>query len=337
LSGVPVSFVIPVRDDAARLRSCLGRIAQCTPPGVAVEIVVADNGSTDESVDVARTAGAHVLSLPGVRVGELRNRAAAAARGEILAFVDADHEIVPEWIPAAVEALAVDGIGAVGAPYHPPSPSTWVQRFYDRLRRHPAGQEPVQWLGSGNLAVRRSAFDDVGGFDSTLETCEDVDLCRKLRGRGYRLLADDRMKNVHHGDPQTLRQVFFGELWRGRDNVRVSLRPPVSGRALASALVPMVGLVAGAFVVAGVLSGSPRGLAVAAAAAGVLVVLVGLRASLMLDLVGPPGMAGRGRRPGAGPGAWWRALAVAGAYEAGRALALAGRFGYRRRRPVAAA
>ena len=45
--------------------------------------------------------------------------------------------------------------------------------------------ERVTWLGSGNMAVRRSAFEEVGGFDTTLETCEDVDLCRKLRARGY--------------------------------------------------------------------------------------------------------------------------------------------------------
>lgn len=81
-----VSFIIPVKDDVTRLRSCLDRIIAGTPADTSVEIVVADNGSTDDSADVARGAGAIVLALPGLRLGDLRNRAAAAARGDVLAF-----------------------------------------------------------------------------------------------------------------------------------------------------------------------------------------------------------------------------------------------------------
>jgi len=318
-----ISFVIPVRDDARRLEACLERIVESSAYGAAVEIVVADNGSTDDSAAVGRRFGATVLDLPRLRVGELRNRAAAVAKGDTLAFVDADHEIGRGWIHAAVETLAKPGVGAVGSPCHPPSPPTWVQKFYDRLRRHPAAEERVDWLGSGNMAVRRSAFEEVGGFDVSLETCEDVDLCRKLRQRGYVLLADRRMENVHHGDPSTLRQVFFGELWRGRDNVRVSLRPPVSWRTLASALVPMANLTALGAIFVGSLIGSSGGDAVSVTAALFLGLLLVLRASVMSGRMWI--------------GDWPKALAVAGAYEMGRALALVGRFGHRQRRGAATA
>src|SRR5262245_1380949 len=230
-----VSFIIPVRNDATRLARCLESIRANHYPVDCLEIVVIDNGSTDDSAQVARSFGARVVSLPGVRLGALRNRGVAESRGEILAFVDADHEIVPGWIAAAVDVLADPGVSAVGAACRPPQPGTWVQQLYDRLRRHPPGQRPVDWLGSGNMAVRRSSFQTVEGFDTRLETCEDVDLCRKLRARGDVLIADERLYNVHYGDPRTLANVFFGELWRGRDNVRVSLRPPRSIRNMASA------------------------------------------------------------------------------------------------------
>jgi hypothetical protein len=283
---------------------------------MSVETIVADNGSTDDSLRVARDAGARLLSLPGPRVGELRNRAAAMARGDVLAFVDADHEIGPAWIGSAVAALGDGRTAAAGAPCHPPTPATWVQRFYDRLRRHPVAREPVDWLGSGNMAVRRSAFEEVGGFDTTLETCEDVDLCRKLRARGYAILADHRLRNVHYGDPATLRQVFLGELWRGRDNLRVSLRPPWSPRIVASAALSLANLAMATASLAGLLTWSRSGFAVAGVALAMLAVVVGLRAVLMT------------RRAVE----WPRALAVAAAYEAGRALALVGRFGHRRQR-----
>jgi hypothetical protein len=318
-----VSFVIPVRNDAVRLGRCLDTILAGVPSNSRVEIVVADNGSTDNSVAVARASGATVLNLPGLRLGALRNLAAAEATGDVLAFVDADHEIVPAWIPSAIEAFEDPAVAAVGAPCHPPTPATWVQRLYDHLRRHPADREPVDWLGSGNMAVRRSAFDEVGGFDTTLETCEDVDLCRKLRGRGYTLTADRRMRNIHYGDPRTLGQVFFGELWRGRDNIRVSLRPPWTSRTLASAAVPVANLAAAGLALTGLLLGPWIGPWLAASAVAYLVLMIGLRASAMTRH--------------ARLADWPKACAVAVVYEAGRALALTGRFGYRRRRRAALA
>jgi GT2 family glycosyltransferase len=317
MSTPTMSFVIPVRNDAQRLEHCLRSIRAGRPSGGEIEIVVADNGSTDHSAAVARAAGAAVILLPDVRLGELRNRAVASARGELLAFVDADHEIGPDWIPAAISVLADESVAAAGAACRPPSPATWVQRLYDRLRRHPGTQEDVDWLGSGNMAVRRTAFERVGGFDTALETCEDVDLCRKLRAQGYRLVADGRLHNIHYGDPRTLRHVFVGELWRGRDNVRVSLRAPRSWRTLLSAAIPVFNLAALAVIAIGVVSGTSLGRASAALAGLSVLALMALRASIMVRAASPD---------------FLRALAVAAAYELGRALALTARVGYGRRR-----
>jgi hypothetical protein len=234
-----VSFVIPVKDDADRLRRCLHTIAVNTYPRDAVEVIVADNGSTDASSHVAVEAGAIVQHAPGCRVAELRNRAAAAASGTIIAFVDSDHEISSSWIAAAVDALQDARVGAAGALCRPPADGTWVQRMYGVLRGRTVGRSDVDWLGAGNMAVSREAFMSVGGFDESLETCEDVDLCQRLRARGWRVLGDERLDNVHLGDPPTLRRLFRAERWRGRDNLRVTFRPGWTWRELPSALVPI--------------------------------------------------------------------------------------------------
>lgn len=318
-----VSFIIPVRNDAGRLACCLRSISDSQYPPELIEVIVVDNGSTDESASVARSLGATVLSLPRLRLGELRNRAVSSAHGEVLAFVDADHEIVPGWVPSALSVLSEDSIAAVGAPCRPPSPATWVQRLYDRLRRHPLGRDVVDWLGSGNLAIKRSAFEAVGGFDPSLETCEDVDLCRKLRSREYVLIADSRLQNVHYGDPPTLRQVFFGELWRGRDNVRVSFRAPRTWRTLASAAVPVFNLSALVLAGAGLLLGSADGFLIAGLSGFAVLFLVGLRTSMMVR--------------GASSRELPQAFAVASAYELGRAFAVIGRFSHNRRREGATA
>lgn len=320
-----VSFVVPVRDDAARLARCLESIRANDPSCASIEIIVADNGSRDNSAEVARTAGARVMELPGRSVAQLRNEAAGSAHGRFLAFVDADHEIGRQWLASGLETLTHSGAAAVGAPYHPPPGATWVQLAYDRLRPHAQGIHEVEWLGSGNLLIRRDAFVAVSGFDTSLETCEDVDLCNRLRSAGYRLVSDGRLVSIHHGDPATLRALFLGELWRGRDNLRVTLRGPLTLRALPSAVIPVVNLLFLFLAVAG-LATIPWG--------GWWLTAMGSAGFLTLALL-------RAARMSLNAGSWHFGntlanVAVATVYEAARALALVIRASHRTRRELAA-
>jgi glycosyltransferase involved in cell wall biosynthesis len=235
---------VPVRNDAARLNGCLRSIQASRAPGAAIDILVVDHGSTDGSADIARRRGIPVMTMSGGSVAALRNAGGDRAVGDVLAFVDADNEVDPGWTTAAVESLMSNGVGAVGALYDAPADATWVQRAYGYLRGRARGRRDAEWLASGNLAIRKDVFDEIGGFDPSLDTCEDVDLCNRIRSRGWRVLADARLRSVHYGDPRTLLDVFRGELWRGRDNLRVSFRRPISWSALPSAIVPVVDSVA---------------------------------------------------------------------------------------------
>jgi len=242
-SAPDISFVIPVRDDATRLERCLRSIRHNEYPAERVEVIVVDNGSADRSVAVAQLAGALVIRAPHEPVAQLRNIGAAASHGRVLAFVDADHVLGRGWIRVALEGFRDDPpAGAVGSLCRAPEDGTWVQRAYDRLRARHGGRQPVEWLGAGNMAVSRLAFEIVGGFDTRLETCEDVDLCKRLRAARYTLLGDDRLINVHLGDPATLGALFRAEVWRGRSNLAVSFRRPVTLRELPSAISPIVQL-----------------------------------------------------------------------------------------------
>jgi hypothetical protein len=166
-------------------------------------------------------------------------------------------------------------------------------------------------VGAGNLAVKRDVFMRVGGFDETLEACEDVALCHAVRRAGYRVVSEPGMDSVHYGDPQRLSDLFFGELWRGRDNLRVSLRGPMSVRSLPGSFLPVIMLACLVLLAAGVavwpwFGGWPA----TAGLAGVLVI-ASARAVVILW---------RGRI--VDPRGWLQALIVAATYEAGRALSL---------------
>lgn len=305
-----ISFIIPVRDDAIRLHRCLTSITRNEVPSGHLELLVVDNGSRDGSVHVAHEAGARVLSCPGLRVSEMRNRGAAATSGEILAFIDADHEIGPGWIAQAVCDLEEPGIGAVGAPYLAPPVGTWVQRSFDAMRQRGAGRAEVEWLPSGNLAVWRPDFERLHGFDTSLETCEDFDFCRRLRETGRRILSDDRLESVHFGDPATLGTLFRVELWRGRDNLRAGLRGQLTWRALPSLLIPVVDLGWLCMGIGG-LAAAPDGLLLAAVAPLAFASTAALRAARMTA-----------HRPRVRPVEALQDFAVACVYDLARALAL---------------
>lgn len=316
-----ISFIVPVLNDARRLAVCLQSIRRNLSAQGTVEIIVVDNGSSDGSPDVALRYGATVISAQG-RVSELRNLGARRATGDVLAFVDADHEIGLGWVFAARDVLRLPGVGAAGALYRPPLDGTWVQQAYGHLRGRSTGQHDTDWLGSGNLAVWRHVFEAIGGFDTSLEACEDVDLCQRIRAAGHRLVSDARLDTIHHGDPETLRDVFRSELWRGRNNLRVSFRGPLSLRALPSALIPVVDMLAIATAVAGILlfaSGRPSGLVVALASAAVIV--LGASAKVARS---------QRRRAAAGLARLLQTFIVACVYDFARALALLARAPHRR-------
>jgi glycosyltransferase involved in cell wall biosynthesis len=306
-----VSVVIPVRNGAADLPRCLASIASATRTAVAVEVIVVDNGSTDGSGDLAARLGAHVLTRPGLRVGGCRNEGAAAARGAIIAFIDADNEIGRDWLEACLRTFDDAAVGVAGYPYRPPANATWVQQRYDALRARTSERRDVEWLGAGNLAIRRAVFDRVGGFDERLEACEDVHLCHAVLAAGWRVVSEPGMDSVHHGDPRTLSDLFFGELWRGRDNIRVSLQGRLTMRNLPGLLLPVAALVSLVLLAAGVLGWYWLGAAPAAIGALALIAIATLKALVIIV---------RGRLKT--PVKWAQGFVVAATYEVARALSL---------------
>lgn len=247
-------------------------------------------------------------------MSELRNRAAAIARGDVIVFIDADHEIDRQWLPLALDVLRLPRVGVAGAICIAPAEGTWVQRTSDALRNHTPGRAEVEWIGSGTMAIWRRVFDSIGGFDTSLDTCEDVDLCRRVRATGHRVMSDAGLATLHWGDPATLGAVFAGELWRGRDNLRASLRGALTWRSLPSIAIPLIDL---GCLAAAITAPMGTGALGAATALTIFVTLAALR---------PARMVWRG----GGVAAVAPALVISCTHDLARSLALVWRAPHRR-------
>ncbi|WP_219923861.1 glycosyltransferase [Nocardioides campestrisoli] len=180
-SPVPtVSVVIPVRDDAVELAVCLRLLAgQEVPP---LEVVVVDNGSCDDSAAVARAAGARVVPEPRVGIPSAAATGYDAARGEVIARLDADSRPGPDWVAQVARATTdprVDAVTGTGS-FHDLPPglrqlATWVYLGAYFALTHLALGHPPLWGSS--MAVRRSSWERVRDqVHTTADVHDDLDL-----------------------------------------------------------------------------------------------------------------------------------------------------------------
>jgi glycosyltransferase involved in cell wall biosynthesis len=242
-----MSVVIPVRDGARVIGRCLQAFAEGGAGAQGCEVIVADNGSKDDTLSVVKSfAGKldlRMVSVPGVRVSAVRIAGAAHARGVLLAFVDADCVVGRNWIRLAIAHPWEERSGAIGSFFSAGSDATWVARVWSRFEN--SGKHgPVSLLPAGNMIVPRSVFEAVRGFDETLESNEDAEFCDQLTARGLRIEVVPGLEAVHLGAPQTVRALWRREVWHGSDVLLVFLRSGMNARAAAFAFYTLFWAVA---------------------------------------------------------------------------------------------
>ena len=184
-----LSFIIPAHDEESGIETTIRCVRDsASTAGVPYEVIVVDDGSADRTGAVAASAGAQVLRTESRQIAAARNAGAAAARGDILVFVDADT-LIHAAVVRAVVATIRDGAvgGGVGVRFDEPIP-VYVKvaaPAFAWLMRH------VRLAYGCFLFCTRRAFDAAGGFDERLFASEEIALSLALKRQGpFTILRD---------------------------------------------------------------------------------------------------------------------------------------------------
>ena len=197
LSDYPfVSVIIPVRNRPDDIAACLQTLKELAYSDDKLEIIVVDDASTDQTPDVVSRFPVRLIPLKQHKqAAYCRNLAARHARGDILAFIDSDCLAGSAWLRELVPAFKDTQLGALGGVvdsyfnengldrYEKVKSSLSVSSWFKRSQKN----DPFFYLPACNLLVRRRLFLEIGGFKEELVVGEDVDLCWRIRKRGYQI------------------------------------------------------------------------------------------------------------------------------------------------------
>jgi glycosyltransferase involved in cell wall biosynthesis len=210
-----ISIVVPAYNEEALLAATLDAIrASADATGVPYEVIVADDGSTDRTAEVAKARGARVVSVHLRQIGAARNAGARVASGDLLIFVDADTLVTPEVLRAAVAAVRAGAVGGGSAArvessdpwWGPPSIAlaSWIMRT-------------ARWAAGCFMFVRADVFRLVGGFDERYFASEEIHLSRAVKKHGrFVMLREYVITSGRKGRLFTARQIlwqFVSAIW----------------------------------------------------------------------------------------------------------------------------
>ena len=218
-----VTIIIPTRDRVDLLARCVRSVISRSTYG-SYDIVIIDNGSVEAATRAFFEELQADSRLTILRIDEpfnfsrLNNLAAARARGEVLCFLNNDIEVISaDWLEELVSLACQEGVGAVGAMLYYPDDSIQhagvvlglggvASHGHRGLARGSEGDfaraaltRATSAVTAACMAVRRTVFEEVGGFDEALAVSyNDVDLCLRIGARGYRNVWTPFAELYHH-------------------------------------------------------------------------------------------------------------------------------------------
>jgi len=199
-----ISVLIPVFNDEQRLKQCLEALERQTYPKRHYEVIVVDNGSTDDLKSVvSRFQQAFYCYESKSGSYAARNYGLTIANGEIMAFTDSDCIPANDWLEQGVLVLKSNPdyglIGGAISLFYKDSGAPTAVELYESLRAFPQRRyiEQQQFAATANVFTHRRVFDDVGVFNAELKSGGDSEWGKRVAAAGYKLHYAEEVKIAH--------------------------------------------------------------------------------------------------------------------------------------------
>lgn len=213
--STPISIIVPCYNERTTIQLLLDALYAQTYPRTAMEVVIADGASTDDTPSViADWQEKHsdlrvvIVQNPARTIPAALNTAIQASQGEIIVRLDAHSKPEPDYVARSVTAI-VEGHGQnVGGVWDiQPSRENWIARSIAAAAGHPIGVGDARYRYSGQAAYvdtvpfgafKRELLDQVGMFDETLLTNEDYEFNTRIRQAGGKVWFDPQIRSVYY-------------------------------------------------------------------------------------------------------------------------------------------
>jgi cellulose synthase/poly-beta-1,6-N-acetylglucosamine synthase-like glycosyltransferase len=216
-----VSIIVATRNSELTLDECLKAIYELNYPKDFMEIIVVDGCSTDRTLEIAEKYPAKVISVP-LNAPAAYNYALKVVSHDILGFIDADAKVEKEWLNKLVAYLDdPQVVGVSGGIETWNKENAWARSIgYDLENRYARLKKSVVRIATMNLLMKKSAIEEVGGFDEHLPSQYDTDLGFRITSRGYKLLFEPDAK-CYHFNRSTVKAYFRQQLQYGKNTVKL--------------------------------------------------------------------------------------------------------------------
>lgn len=189
--GVGVSVIVPAFNSSRSIRPCLDSVLSSDFPPERMEVICADNGSTDGTAEIVESYGSAVRLVREATPGPAaaRNAGLRAATGPIAAFTDSDCIVDRGWLRSLTAPVADGTADAAGGRILARPQAGPVEMFGELVHDHAKAIEHYRppYLITMNLAVRTALLREIGGFDERWIRLEDVDATFRLLDAGARI------------------------------------------------------------------------------------------------------------------------------------------------------
>lgn len=217
-----ISVIVPAYNAESTVRECLSALQNQTLSSDRYEIILVNDGSTDETARIAADLGVQVIDQENQGPAMARNHGVEQASGDIVVFTDSDCVAETNFLEEMVSPFADPEVVGVKGAYRTRQKQIWARfaqvEFMERYAKL-SRSESIDFVDSYAAAFRRRIFLDVGGFDPHFPVAnnEDVDLSYKIAGLGHPMKFNPEAIVYHiHPDSLTryLKLKFSRAYWR---------------------------------------------------------------------------------------------------------------------------